>query len=83
MTTMTVSEKGQVTLPAELRRRYGLSGGSLVEIEARDDGLFLRRVRSVAELAGILADRAKPGATFEDERRSAQRAMVEEAVRGD
>ena len=80
MTTIAISEKGQLTLPIDVRRKLGLAPRSRVEVEVRDNEVVLRRVRTVAELAGILKDRAKPGTTFEDERRSAQRAIVKEVV---
>jgi len=83
MTTIGVSEKGQITLPIDVRRKLGLEPRSRVEVEVRDNEVVLRRVRTVAELAGILKDRVKPGTTFEDERRSAQAAMVKEVVGGD
>lgn len=83
MTTATISEKGQLTVPIDIRRELGLKPHSRVEFEVRDGEVVLRRVRTVAELAGILKDRVKPGTTFEDERRSAQTAMVKEVVSGD
>jgi bifunctional DNA-binding transcriptional regulator/antitoxin component of YhaV-PrlF toxin-antitoxin module len=61
----------------------GLEPRSRVEVEFRDGEVILRRVRTVAELAGILRDRVKPGTTFEDERRSAMKALVEEVMGGD
>lgn len=40
--TSTVSKRGAVVIPARLRRRYGISEGSLVITEAREDGILLR-----------------------------------------
>lgn len=36
-----IQEKGQVTLPAELRRRLGLKRGDLVAITETDDGVLI------------------------------------------
>ena len=40
----TISSKGQVTVPAEVRERLGLRAGTKVEFELRSDGALLRRV---------------------------------------
>lgn len=41
MTTVAVSVKGQVVLPAEARRKLGIVPGSRVEIELAPDGSAL------------------------------------------
>jgi AbrB family looped-hinge helix DNA binding protein len=43
--TSTVSSKGQVTIPKEVRDHYGLTAGSEVAFEIRDDGAVLYRRR--------------------------------------
>ena len=58
MTTLLVSSKGQIVLPAPLRRRLGMGAGARIEVLEESDGLKLRVVRSVAtadvsELAGM------------------------------
>ena len=40
---MRVGEKGQVTIPIELRRALGLRAGSEVEFERRGDEIVLRK----------------------------------------
>jgi AbrB family looped-hinge helix DNA binding protein len=37
-----VGKRGAVVIPAKLRRRYGISEGTLVIAEARDDGILIR-----------------------------------------
>jgi AbrB family looped-hinge helix DNA binding protein len=59
MSTLIVSSKGQIVLPAEQRRRLGLSAGAKVEVQEEPDGLRLRVVRSVPKsdvraLAGMV-----------------------------
>lgn len=39
---LTISRKGQVTLPAELRRKYGLEPGGTLIAEDRNGELVLR-----------------------------------------
>ncbi len=48
MPTLLVSSKGQIVLPAELRRRLGMGAGARIEVFEESDGLKLRVVRTVA-----------------------------------
>lgn len=48
MPTLLVSSKGQIVLPAVLRRRLGMGAGARIEVLEEADGLKLRVVRSVA-----------------------------------
>ena len=48
MSTLLVSSKGQIVLPAALRRRLGMGAGARLEVFEESDGLKLRVVRSVA-----------------------------------
>ena len=59
MNTVTLSSKGQLVIPANLRRKLGMASGSLVEVIEESDGIKLRVVRpiplrSVADLAGMV-----------------------------
>ncbi|WP_369015678.1 AbrB/MazE/SpoVT family DNA-binding domain-containing protein, partial [Escherichia coli] len=42
MSSVLVSAKGQVVLPADLRRRLGLNPGARLEVTEEPDGLRLR-----------------------------------------
>jgi AbrB family looped-hinge helix DNA binding protein len=55
MSTLLVSSKGQIVLPAALRRRLGLGAGARIEVLEEPDGLKLRVVRSVvsADMTGM------------------------------
>ena len=55
MSTLLVSSKGQIVLPAALRRRLGMGAGARVEVLEEPDGLKLRVVRSVktGDLSGM------------------------------
>ena len=56
----TLSVKGQVSLPAEVRRRLGLSQGSVVRFQLSDDGVrLLPAVVDVRSLKGRVAKPAK------------------------
>ncbi|MCY7306230.1 MAG: AbrB/MazE/SpoVT family DNA-binding domain-containing protein [Rhodoferax sp.] len=59
MSTLLVSSKGQIVLPAAIRRRLGLGAGSRLEISEESDGLKLRVSRAVPKsdlslLAGMV-----------------------------
>jgi antitoxin PrlF len=53
--TLLMSSKGQIVLPAALRRRLGMGAGARLEVVEESDGVRLRVVRPVvaAELAGL------------------------------
>lgn len=51
MSSVLVSAKGQVVLPAELRRRLGLNPGARLEVTEEPDGLRLRVQRAVPAAA--------------------------------
>lgn len=40
-TTLSVSPKGQITLPASLRKKYGIEPGGLVNVAEKDGRLVL------------------------------------------
>jgi AbrB family looped-hinge helix DNA binding protein len=55
MTTVKISEKGQITLPAAARKQLGLNPSSLAEIEVLDGALMIRPLRSIRDVRGSLA----------------------------
>jgi AbrB family looped-hinge helix DNA binding protein len=64
MATMTVSSKGQVVLPADIRRRLGLMPGAQMEIIEEPDGVRLVVARpikasSIAACAGMVTASSK------------------------
>jgi AbrB family looped-hinge helix DNA binding protein len=56
---LTLSSKGQIVLPAPMRRRLRLKARAKLEIEERDGGLFLRPANAVPSLEPI--DYPPPG----------------------
>ena len=55
MSTIVVSSKGQIVLPAEVRRRLGMGAGARVEVLEEPDGLKLRVVRTVRATGDLSA----------------------------
>lgn len=57
--TTTVSSKGQVTIPKDLRERLGIQPGTLLKFEVEQGRLVARKVQPVdpfARWAGAFAD---------------------------
>src|SRR3954452_503793 len=78
-----VQEKGQVTLPSEMRRHLGLRKGDLVSVEETDRGMLITRqeVLSPSELDEIDRSRRLEGPTLEDlieSMRDARPALLKE-----
>jgi antitoxin PrlF len=72
MGVISVSSKGQVVLPAPLRRKLGLGAGSQLEVSETADGIRLRVLRAVPktavnEVAGMFKApaRGKPRSLFD------------------
>jgi AbrB family looped-hinge helix DNA binding protein len=61
MPTATLTSKGQVTLPKEIRERLGLRPGHQLSFELEDDGRIVVRVKTVPlmSLAGSLRRRGR------------------------
>jgi AbrB family looped-hinge helix DNA binding protein len=53
----TLTEKGTVTIPAEIRKKYRLKKGSRVEFVETDEGVLLVPVVPLEELHGVDSDR--------------------------
>jgi len=82
MTTANVSDKGQITIPARLRKRLGIKPGARVEIEDREDGLLIKPIKSISELSGAFHEYAKGKPTdWETIRAETYRIMAEEYVK--
>jgi AbrB family looped-hinge helix DNA binding protein len=64
----SISVKGQVVIPAEIRRKYGLQPGTVLHIVDHGDGILLKPVteQSVRDLEGILKGKGGIKALLED-----------------
>ncbi len=80
MITAQVSDKGQITIPAAVRRKLGLKAKSRVEIEVRDSVAVLKPIQSILELSGILHDHIKGKVIDWEEARSEMERIVGEQV---
>lgn len=61
MTTATLTSKGQVTIPADVRQRMGLESGDRIEFVEIDGGYAIKpAIDDVRSLKGLLRKPAKP-----------------------
>ncbi len=81
MSRTTVTSKGQVTIPVDIREALKLRAGDRLLLDLTEDGfsaVVLRRP-SPSELRGVLSRYAKAGMSREDEREAVGRAIAEKA----
>lgn len=52
MTQVTVTRRGQTTIPAEFRKKYGIDEGTLLDVEDTGRGLLLKKRKSTLDLLG-------------------------------
>lgn len=53
-----VTRKGQITIPAKVRKELGIKGGDVLVVETVDQKVTFKRVPKLEELAGVLAGEA-------------------------
>ncbi len=75
MSEATLTSKGQVTIPADIRKAMGLEAGERVVFTQLDDGTTVMRAktRSVFELKGLLKAAAKKRKVAVDDMRIGRR----------
>ena len=73
MPVSTVSSKGQVTLPAQIRKQFGIGPNDWVTIDTVDDAIVIRRASDLFELKGFLG---KPLPEREEREQMQQAAVI-------
>jgi AbrB family looped-hinge helix DNA binding protein len=58
MTEVTVTRKGQTTIPAELREKYRIEEGTRLEVIDAGNGIVFKPRKSFLDLAGSGAQKA-------------------------
>jgi len=68
MSTATVTSKGQITIPVEVRSELGVSAGDRVEFIELGKGRFaiVPATRSIKELKGIFKGRRRKPVSIEE-----------------
>jgi AbrB family looped-hinge helix DNA binding protein len=84
MTLAQVSDKGQITLPAKVRKSLGIRARSKMDVRVEGNEVVLRPVKSVMELSGVLHERAKGKPTdWETIRQQTTDAVAQEVANED
>jgi len=52
MTEVVVTRKGQITIPVEIRRKFGIEESSRVEVVEEEGVIVIRKCPSIFDLAG-------------------------------
>jgi AbrB family looped-hinge helix DNA binding protein len=52
---LTVSPKGQITIPATLREKYAIKAGDRILLEPHDTGFFVKKPIDIFSLEGFLS----------------------------
>ncbi|MFH1092248.1 MAG: AbrB/MazE/SpoVT family DNA-binding domain-containing protein [Pseudomonadota bacterium] len=73
MPISTISAKGQITLPAHIRKKLGLKPNDRVLLETMNDAIVIRRAADFFELEGFLG-KALPG---DEEKKTAAKAIFD------
>ena len=62
MPTATITSKGQITIPKEVREALGVSAGDRVEFVAEEEGVYrvVAATRDVRHLKGLVPKPPKP-----------------------
>lgn len=78
MTTATLTSKGQITIPADVRRVLNVQAGDRVEFVQVEPGRFelMAATRSVRELKGLFGKAARTVSIDEMNRAIAERGAV-------
>jgi len=86
MATATVTSKGQITIPKQVRQHLRLETGSRVELVVQEDGWVVLRPleRSIRELFDLLPPSHRPTPSLQeiDDSILEGRALDDERIRG-
>jgi AbrB family looped-hinge helix DNA binding protein len=75
MTSIKVTRKGQITIPVEIRRKFGIEENSKVEVVEEEGMIVIKKRPSIFDLAGSGAGKADVG----DLKRTLDRMREEDA----
>ena len=59
--TATVTSKGQITIPKQVRTILGIDKGSVVVFERNEDRIVIRPAKTLVDFKGVLSGKRKAG----------------------
>jgi len=75
-----ITRKGQITVPAEIRRALGLRQGDKVALVMENDRVFLRRSAGVVARTAAILRTDRPPLDAEELREKAEQAIAEDVA---
>jgi len=75
MQTVTITSQGQVTIPKDIRDRFGITGSHKAIVEETDEGILFKPAKDFWSFAGSL--KSDIVATDEDLRKARERMVTE------
>ena len=78
MAVSTISTKGQITLPADMRRKLKIKPKDRVVLEMAGDAILIKKAEDFFELQGFLG----PAKSAEEEERQRQSAVARHRLGG-
>ena len=72
----TVTTKGQVTIPIDIRDKFDLAPGRKVKFQIKDNDVFIRPVADFADLMGTFPSKKKYS------KAAARRAHIKDIIAG-
>jgi AbrB family looped-hinge helix DNA binding protein len=76
----TLTRKGQVTVPIEVRRALGINEGDRISFVLENGGARLERRASVTDRTAGIFRSSQPALTAEQLREAAEQAIADEAI---
>jgi AbrB family looped-hinge helix DNA binding protein len=79
MIIASVSERGQISIPAAMRKKLGIKPKSKVSMEIGDHEISIKPLRSISDIEGIFRKHVKGiKAGWDKARETAERAVARE-----
>lgn len=79
MTTSTLTSKGQVTIPKEIRDALGLKEHDRVSFVRRGDDVIIKPIKDIIELRGSVKPKKRPE-NYDEVRRTSRKDMVRKVI---
>lgn len=76
----TITSKGQVTIPAAIREKFGLKAHDRVDFVIDGDEVKMKRVQTLRDFRGAVP--ARPGADEQAELKAAKAHVVRQVIEG-
>jgi AbrB family looped-hinge helix DNA binding protein len=80
MTITSISERGQISIPVAMRKKLGIKPKSRVSVEAGDNEITIRPMKSISDVEGIFCKQVKGNKGSWDKAREVAEQVVAREV---